>query len=120
VHGIPGRRRIEVGDIVSLDVGVRYEGFIGDTATTVMVAVSDPEVVRLCRVTEASLAAGLERARDGGRLGDISHAIESAVTAAGFAVVREFVGHGIGRSMHEEPQIPNFGRRGRGRGCGRG
>jgi methionyl aminopeptidase len=114
VHGIPGARRIEVGDIVSLDVGVRYGGFVGDTATTVMVGVSDPEVVALVRTTERALEAGLAVARPGNRLSDISHAIEAVARSGGFSVVRQFVGHGIGRQMHEDPQVPNFGAPGRG------
>ncbi len=114
VHGIPGPRRIQVGDIVSLDVGVVYEGFVGDTARTVMVGVTNPEVIRLVRVAEAALEAAIQKAVAGGRLGDISNAVETMVTAAGFSVVRDFVGHGIGRSMHEEPQIPNYGPAGRG------
>lgn len=114
VHGIPGARRIQVGDVVSIDVGVVYEGFVGDTATTVMVGVTDPQVVRLVKTAEAALAKGLEKAVDGGRLSDISNAIETEAVAAGFGVVRDFVGHGIGRSMHEEPQIPNYGPPGRG------
>ncbi len=114
VHGVPGDRRIRMGDIVSLDVGVVRKGFVGDTATTVMVGVSDLEVIRLVRVTEQALQAAIEAAQAGARLGDVSHAVESVVTEAGFSVVRDFVGHGIGRSMHEEPQIPNFGPPGRG------
>jgi len=114
VHGIPGKRRIELGDIVSIDIGVKYEGFVGDTATTVMVGVSDPDVINLVRTTERALYDGIEAARAGGRLSDISHAIERTATGAGFSVVREFVGHGIGRRMHEDPQIPNFGLPGRG------
>ena len=114
VHGIPGPRRIEMGDVVSIDVGVVYDGFVGDTATTVMVGVTDPEVIRLVKVSEQALAAGIAKAVPGGRLSDISHAIEKVVVDAGFSVVREFVGHGIGRSMHEEPQIPNFGPPGKG------
>lgn len=114
VHGIPGPRRIEVGDLVSLDVGVLYDGFVGDTATTVMVGVTDPEVIRLVRVAEQALAAGIEKAVAGNRLSDISHAIESVATGAGFSVVREFVGHGVGRSLHEDPQLPNYGPPGRG------
>ncbi len=114
VHGIPGPRRIQVGDIVSLDVGVVYEGFVGDTARTVMVGVTNPEVIRLVRVAEAALEAAIQKAVAGGRLGDISNAVETMVTAAGFSVVRDFVGHGIGRSMYEEPQIPNYGPAGRG------
>jgi methionyl aminopeptidase len=114
VHGIPGRRAIRIGDVVSLDVGIVYEGFVGDTATTVMVGVTDPAVVRLVRTAEAALEAGLAKAVAGGRLSDISHAIERTAKSAGFSVVRDFVGHGIGRSMHEEPQIPNFGMPGQG------
>jgi methionyl aminopeptidase len=114
VHGIPGPRRIQIGDIVSLDVGVVYEGYVGDTATTVMVGVSDPEVIRLVRTAEKALEAAIAKAVHGGRLSDISHAVESVVTGARFSVVRDFVGHGIGRSMHEEPQIPNYGAPGRG------
>ncbi|MEI8121378.1 MAG: type I methionyl aminopeptidase [bacterium] len=114
VHGIPGDRRIEMGEIVSLDIGVIYDGFVGDTATTVMVGVTDPDVVRLVRSTEQALVAGVAMARDGKRLGDLSHAIEEVAVRAGFSVVRDFVGHGIGRKMHEDPQIPNFGTPGRG------
>ncbi len=114
VHGIPGGRRIEIGQIVSLDVGVVYDGFVGDTATTVMVGVTDPEVIRLVRATELALMAGVEMARAGKRLGDLSHAIEMVAVNAGFSVVRDFVGHGVGRQMHEDPQIPNFGNPGKG------
>jgi methionyl aminopeptidase len=114
VHGIPGRRRICLGDIVSIDVGVKVGGYVGDTATTVMVGVADPEVVRLVRTAEKALTAGIAEGREGRRLGDISHAIEQVVVKAGYSVVREFVGHGIGRNMHEDPQVPNFGRGGQG------
>ena len=114
VHGIPGRRRIELGDVVSIDVGVRYGGYVGDTATTVMAGVTDPDVVRLVRTTEQALAAGIAAARAGNRLSDVSHEIETVALRAGFTVVREFVGHGIGRKMHEDPQVPNFGRPGQG------
>ena len=114
VHGIAGSRRIELGDIVSIDVGVRVCGFIGDTATTVMVGVTDPRVIELVRVTRRSLEAGIAMARAGARLSDISNAVEKAVVAAGFSVVRDFVGHGIGRELHEDPQIPNFGAPGKG------
>lgn len=114
VHGIPARRRVEVGDIVSIDVGVRFEGYFGDTATTVMVGVSDFDVSRLVAATEEALKAGIEKARAGNRLSDISHAIEAVAVQAGFSVVRQFVGHGIGRELHEDPQVPNFGRPGRG------
>ena len=114
VHGIPGDRRVEWGQIISLDVGVVYEGFVGDTATTVMVGVTDVDVVRLVRSTEAALVAGIAQARAGNRLGDLSHAVEEVAVKAGFSVVRDFVGHGIGRKMHEDPQIPNFGTPGKG------
>ena len=114
VHGIPGARRIELGDIVSLDIGVLLDGFYGDTATTVMVGVTDPEVMKLVRVTREALEAGLERVRPGAHLSDVSHAIQKFAEGGGFSVVRDFVGHGIGRELHEDPQIPNFGRAGRG------
>ncbi len=114
VHGIPGRQRIAVGDVVSLDVGVVFEGFVGDTAATVLVGVTDPNVIRLVRVAEQALERGISKAVAGGRLSDISHAIEQVVVDAGFSVVREFVGHGVGRSMHEDPQIPNYGPPGKG------
>ena len=114
IHGVPGRRRIVPGDLVALDVGVRYEGFIGDTATTVMVGVADPECVRLVTATQRALDAGIAAVRPGARLSDVSHAVETAVTAGGCSVVRAFVGHGVGRELHEEPQVPNYGRP----GCG--
>lgn len=114
VHGIPGQRVIRMGDILSIDFGVVYDGFIGDTATTVMAGVTDPEVIRLITVTEQALQAAIGQAVAGNRLSDISHAVEQVGTAAGFGIVRDFVGHGIGRKMHEEPQIPNFGSPGRG------
>lgn len=114
VHGVPGARRIRMGDLVSLDVGVVFDGFVGDTATTVMVGVSDVEAIRLVDVARQALEAAVAAARPGARVSDLSHAIESTAKAAGFSVVRDFVGHGIGRAMHEEPQIPNFGAPGRG------
>jgi methionyl aminopeptidase len=114
VHGIPGPQRIHAGDIVSIDVGVVLDGFIGDTATTVMVGVTDPRVIRLVRAAEEALEQGIAKAVAGARLSDVSHAIQQTAEAAGFSVVREFVGHGVGRSMHEEPQIPNYGPPGRG------
>jgi methionyl aminopeptidase len=114
VHGIPGGRRIDVGDVVSIDVGVRYDGFIGDTATTVMVGVTDPQVIALVRATERALRAGIDAAQPGRRLSDVSHAIERMAVESGFSVVRQFVGHGIGRQMHEDPQVPNVGPPGRG------
>lgn len=114
VHGIPGDRRIEVGDVVSIDVGLRYRGFVGDTAVTVLVGVTDPRVVSLVRTAERALAAGIASAVPGKRVSDISHAVQEVAEAAGFSVVRDFVGHGIGRRMHEDPQVPNFGAPGRG------
>lgn len=114
VHGIPGPRVIREGDIVSIDTGIRIDGFIGDTAITVAAGAIDPEKQRLMDVTKASLMAGVAKAVVGNRLGDISHAIQTVVEAAGFTIVREFVGHGIGRDLHEDPQIPNFGKPGRG------
>jgi methionyl aminopeptidase len=115
VHGIGSIKRIlRPGDIVSLDVVVEYGGWIGDNATTVRIAPVTPEVDRLLQVTEAALHHGIGFAKVGNRIGDISHAIQTFVEAEGFSVVRDMVGHGVGRSMHEEPQIPNFGRKGTG------
>lgn len=114
VHGIPGPRRIQIGDVVSLDVGVVYGGFVGDTATTVMVGVTDSEVIRLVNTGRKALDAAISNAVAGARLSDVSYAIESVATDAGFSVVRDFVGHGVGRSMHEDPQIPNYGPPGKG------
>lgn len=114
VHGIPDERIIQVGDIVSIDIGVKYDGYIGDTATTVMVGVTDERVIKLVKVTEQCLYEGLKMAVAGNRLSDISHAVESVATAAGLSVVREYVGHGIGKAVHEDPQIPNFGPPGKG------
>ena len=114
VHGIPGTRRIAMGDIVGIDVGVQVDGFCGDTALTVMVGVTDPDVIRLVEVAKQALQAGIAQAYAGRRLSDVSHAIEKTAVAAGFSVVRDFVGHGIGRQMHEDPQIPNYGLPGRG------
>ena len=114
VHGIPGERVIQLGDVVSVDVGVEYRGFIGDNATTVMVGVTDPEIIRLVAAGQAALDRAVRLAVAGARLSDLSHAIEQTAAEAGFAVVRDFVGHGVGRQMHEDPQIPNFGAPGRG------
>lgn len=114
VHGIPGPRVIRAGDIVSVDVGVILDGFVGDTAKTVMVGVSASDVIKLVETAERALALAIAAARVGNRLSDISHAIESEASRAGFSVVRQFVGHGIGRRMHEDPQVPNFGAPGRG------
>ena len=114
VHGIPGPRIVQLGDVVSLDIGVELNGFVGDNATTVMVGVTDPEVVRLADIGQRALAAALNMARAGRRLSDISHAVQQTAEAAGFSVVRDFVGHGVGRRLHEDPQIPNFGPPGQG------
>lgn len=114
VHGIPGARRIKMGDIVSLDVGVLVDSFYGDMAKTIMIGGVASDVVKLVSTAEKALYAGIEKAVAGNRLSDISNAIENCANDAGFSVVRQFVGHGIGRSMHEEPQIPNFGLPGKG------
>ncbi len=115
VHGIGSLKRIlSDGDIVSLDVVVSANGYVGDNAVTVPVGQLPPERARLLRVTEESLRLGIEQAKVGNRIGDISHAIQTFVEDHGFSVVRDMVGHGVGVSMHEEPQIPNFGRKGRG------
>ena len=114
VHGIPGPRVINAGDLVSVDLGVVAEGFIGDNATTVRVGAVDGESGRLCEVCEAALAAGVDAARAGRRLGDIGHAVQAVAEAAGFGVVRDYCGHGVGRKLHEDPQIPNFGTPGKG------
>lgn len=114
IHGIPGKRRIRSGDLVALDVGVRFDGFIGDTATTVMAGVVPPDHLRLIATTQRALEAAVATVRAGVHLSDASHAVEQAVLAGGCSVVREFVGHGVGRELHEEPQVPNFGKPGRG------
>ncbi len=108
VHGLAGARQLQFGDIVSLDVGVIYNGFIGDTARTVAVGGCGVLAQKLMDITERSLYEGISQAVPGGRVLDISRAIQTFVESNGFNVVREFVGHGVGRSMHEEPQIPNF------------
>lgn len=109
VHGIPGKRVIQEGDIVSIDLGATYRGFVADAAITVGVGRISPEAEKLIRVTEEALWAGIRAARPGRRLGEISHAIESTIAPHGFGIVREYVGHGVGREMHEEPQVPNYG-----------
>jgi methionyl aminopeptidase len=108
VHGIPGKRRVKNGDVVSMDVGVLLDGFYGDAALTVPLGDIAPAARKLLRVTEESLYKGIEKAVPGGRLADISAAVQRHVEDQGFSVVRDFVGHGIGRSLHEDPQIPNF------------
>jgi methionyl aminopeptidase len=114
VHGIPGPRRIQYGDIISLDVGVVLNGWVGDNATTVAVGAVPPRVQELLRVADEALYLAIAQAREGNRVGDISAAVQRHVEEHGFSVVREFVGHGVGRTMHEEPQVPNFGEPGRG------
>jgi len=109
VHGIPSQRRLKEGDIISLDVGVNFLGYFGDAAITFPVGEVDPEAKRLLEVTEKALTIGIEKAKIGNRLFDISYAIQGWVESHGFSVVRDFVGHGIGKDLHEEPQIPNFG-----------
>jgi methionyl aminopeptidase len=109
VHGIAGNRRLETGDIVSLDVGVKLNGYFGDGAISLPVGEVDPASRKLLEVTEKALAIGIKQATAGNRLFDISHAVQAWVEAHGFSVVRDFVGHGIGRDLHEDPQIPNFG-----------
>jgi len=114
VHGIPGPRTLVRGDIVSMDFGIYLDGYFGDAALTVGVDGVTETARTLMDVTEQSLYKGIEQARAGNRLYDISHAIESWVTSFGFSVVRDFVGHGIGSSLHEEPQVPNYGPKGQG------
>jgi len=109
VHGIPGKRKIEDGDIVSLDLGLVLDGFWADMGCTVAVGKVSPEARRLTRVTEECLDIAIQHAQPGGHLGDISSAVQRHAEAAGFSVIRQFVGHGIGRAMHEDPQLPNFG-----------
>lgn len=114
VHGMPSERRLKDGDIISIDFGVDYKGYYGDAAVTVPVGAVSDDAMRLMKITEESLYKAIEAARVGNRLGDISGAVQGHVEAAGYAVVRDFVGHGIGRMLHEEPQVPNYGVRGRG------
>jgi methionyl aminopeptidase len=114
VHGIPGEHRVEEGDLISVDVGITFNGLVADSAYTYGVGEIDPEAQRLLDVGKQALLAGIEQARPGNHVGDISHAVQEVVEGAGFSVVRSLVGHGVGRSYHEEPQIPNFGQPGRG------
>jgi methionyl aminopeptidase len=112
VHGIGSLKRIlRDGDIISLDVVIEYNGYVGDNATTVPVGAIAPRTAELLQVTQEALALGIKQAQVGNRIGDISHAVQTFVESHGFGVVREMVGHGVGREMHEEPQIPNFGRK---------
>ncbi len=109
VHGIPGNREIQDGDVVSIDLGCTYKGFVADAALTVGVGNVSPEAQRLIDVTREALARGIAAARAGARVGAIGHAVQSYVESQGFSVVREYVGHGVGRQMHEDPQVPNYG-----------
>jgi methionyl aminopeptidase len=114
VHGIPGRHRVQEGDLISVDVGITLDGLVADSAYTFAVGEIDAETHRLLDVGQEALLVGIDQARAGNRIGDISHAVQQVVEGAGFSVVRSLVGHGVGRSYHEEPQIPNFGEPGRG------
>jgi methionyl aminopeptidase len=114
IHGIPSRRVLEEGDIIAIDVGASLEGYYGDSAITLPVGRVSEEAATLLRVTEESLYKAIAVVKPGGRVSDIGHAVQHHVEAHGFSVVREFVGHGIGQRMHEEPQIPNYGEAGRG------
>ncbi len=114
VHGIPGSYRLRDGDLISIDCGAIIEGWHGDAARTIPVGDISEEARKLIRVTEESLWAGIAHVRKGSRLSDIGHAVQTVAEGAGFSVVREYVGHGIGRAMHEEPQVPNYGEPGKG------
>mgnify|MGYP001584244204 FL=1 len=114
VHGIPGERVIRDGDVVSIDAGVKLEGFYGDAAITIPVGTVSPQAARLIEVTQRALARAITLVRPGHRLSDLSHEIQQTVEREGFGVVRDFVGHGIGRAMHEDPPIPNYGPANRG------
>jgi methionyl aminopeptidase len=114
VHGIPGKYVLQDGDVISVDCGVVMNGFYGDSAYTFPVGNVKPEILKLLRVTKESLYKGLEKAVAGGRLGDISEAVQFHAESNGFSIVRELVGHGVGKSLHEDPEVPNYGRKGSG------
>ena len=114
IHGIPGERRLEEGDIVKVDVGAVYKGYNGDAARTFFCGKVSDEAVKLEKITRESFFEGIKNARSGNRIGDISHAVEEYVVSNGFSVVKSFVGHGVGAELHEDPEVPNFGRAGRG------
>jgi methionyl aminopeptidase len=114
VHGIPSRRRLKDGDIVSLDLGAIWQGFYGDAALTFAVGTISREAERLVEATKKSLQIGIQEAKPGNRIGDIGYAVQAFIEKQGYSVVREFVGHGIGRNLHEDPQIPNYGKSGQG------
>jgi methionyl aminopeptidase len=114
VHGIPGDYALQRGDVLSIDVGVEYEGWVADAAVTVSLRPTSPIASKLLKATREALEAGIEQCRAGNRIGDVSHAVQQRVERDGLSVIRSLVGHGIGRQMHEDPQVPNFGERGRG------
>ncbi|HXP99482.1 MAG TPA: type I methionyl aminopeptidase [Solirubrobacteraceae bacterium] len=114
VHGIPGRYRLQRGDILSVDIGVTLDGWVADAARTFTVGEASPLAENLLGATEQALHAGVEQCRAGNRIGDVSHAIQRVAEGAGLSVVRSLVGHGVGKSMHEDPQVPNYGKRGKG------
>ncbi len=114
VHGVPGDTILEEGDIISIDVGATYQGFVGDTAATFPVGEVSPDALKLIEVTREALRRGIDQAVVGARIGDVGHAIESYVKQHGFSVVKDYAGHGVGRSMHESPTVPNYGRPGTG------
>jgi methionyl aminopeptidase len=114
VHGIPGNRRLREGDIIGIDCGATYQGYVGDSALTIAVGKVSDDVVRLMEATRESLYKAIEQCRVGNRLGDVCHAVQAYVEPLGYSVVRNYCGHGIGRAMHEEPQVPNYGRPGTG------
>ncbi len=114
VHGIPGNRKLKAGDVVSVDVAATVDGFVGDTATTVIVPPAKADAQKLVEVSERSLQAAIDAMRPGNRLGDVGFAVQNVAESNGFGVVRDFVGHGIGRRMHEEPAVPNYGKPGSG------
>lgn len=114
VHGMPSERVLVEGDIIGIDFGVYHHGYFGDAAITLPVGKVDKKALMLMQVTEQSLYAGIEQIRAGNRLGDISASVQGKVEIAGFSVVRDYVGHGVGKNLHEDPQIPNYGKKGRG------
>lgn len=114
VHGIPGSRKLMNGDLVSIDLGVTYNGWVGDMARTFAVGEVEPNKLKLMEVTQACFEAGMNMMRPGNRLGDVSNAVQTLAESHGYGVVRDLCGHGVGRDMHEDPELPNFGRAGRG------
>ena len=115
VHGIPGNKRLREGDIIGIDCGATYQGYVGDSAVTVPVGKTDEKVLRLLEATRQSLFAAIDKCRVGNRLGDVGNAVQAYVEPLGYSVVRNYCGHGVGRAMHEEPQVPNYGQPGKGK-----